>query len=89
MRILTLELGGSTGRWAKINRIDDQPVNYIRVELITPTEHPRYGQLHTVQADCESDIWSMAELLQQHLDGCRGTNSMIHDCYRELCRFAD
>jgi len=31
----------------------------------------------------------MAECLQETLDGCVGTNSMIHDYYRELERFAD
>jgi hypothetical protein len=31
----------------------------------------------------------MAECLQFHLDGCRGTNSDINDYYAELRRFAD
>ena len=47
------------------------------------------GRKHYVNADCEDDIFSMAECLQFHLDGVRGTNSMIHDVYRELQRFAD
>jgi hypothetical protein len=40
-------------------------------------------------ADCQEDIWSMAECMQIALDGQRGTNSMIHDYYRALQRFAD
>ena len=31
----------------------------------------------------------MAECMQIALDGQRGTNSMIHDYYRALQRFAD
>lgn len=44
---------------------------------------------HLVQADSREDIYSMAECLQHHLDGCRGTNSMVHNYYRLLHMFAD
>ena len=44
---------------------------------------------HQVMADDEADAFSMAEILQQCLDGCRGTNSMIHDYYRLLQHFMD
>ncbi|MEX2388793.1 MAG: hypothetical protein WD534_13020 [Phycisphaeraceae bacterium] len=47
------------------------------------------GRTHHVQADCEDDLRSMAECLQEQLDGIRGTNSDIHDYFRELQRFAD
>ena len=39
---------------------------------------------HIVEADNSDDVYSMAECLQYHLDGCKGTNSMIHDYYRML-----
>jgi len=42
-----------------------------------------------VAADDRDDQWSMAEGLQETLDGCRGTSSMVHDYFRELERFAD
>mgnify|MGYP006311335761 CR=1 FL=1 len=34
-------------------------------------------------------LWAMAERLQETLDGCVGTNSMVHDYFRELQRLAD
>ncbi len=46
-------------------------------------------KIHSVQATDSDDIWSMAECLQENLDGCKGTNSMIHDYYRILQDFAD
>ena len=57
----------------------------IDVELLTPGNE----RTHHVQADCDEDIWSMAECLQYQLDGHKGTNSMIHDYLRVLQRFAD
>ena len=44
---------------------------------------------HKVMADDEGDVFSMAEILQESLDGCRGTNSMIYDYYRLLQHFMD
>jgi hypothetical protein len=44
---------------------------------------------HLVAADDRYDQFSMAEGLQETLDGHKGTNSMVHDYLRELERFAD
>ena len=44
---------------------------------------------HLVEADNPDDVYSMAECLQYHLDGCKGTNSMVHDYYRILENFTD
>jgi hypothetical protein len=44
---------------------------------------------HVVEVDNPEDVFSMAECLQYHLDGCKGTNSMIHDYYRLLQNFTD
>jgi hypothetical protein len=44
---------------------------------------------HVVEIDNPEDVFSMAECLQYHLDGCKGTNSMIHDYYRILENFTD
>ncbi|MBN1123727.1 MAG: hypothetical protein JXA82_01875 [Sedimentisphaerales bacterium] len=44
---------------------------------------------HLVEANCPEDVFSMAECLQERLDGCKGTNSMIHDYYRMLQNFGD
>jgi len=90
MRITSIEFAGSieegqmTPRaFARASRkIDGE---YIEVTITTPS-----GDVtHHVQTDCEDDLWSMAECLQDHLDGCKGTNSMIHEFFRELQRLAD
>ena len=60
---------------------------FIEVTILTPAT-PN-GRTHHVQADCRDDLWSMAECLQETLDGVRGTNSMIHDYYRQLELLAD
>lgn len=85
MRITRMDIEGKAGHYATITRKigSDQ----IEVTILTPTKPD--GRVHKVQTDCEEDIWSMAECLQYHLDGDRGTDSMIQDYYRELQRFAD
>jgi len=94
MRITSIELAGEArrttrdgeglpGAFARISR--KTGAEHIEVTVLTP------GGEHTHQVDPGShdDLWSMAECLQETLDGCVGTNSMIHDYYRELERFAD
>ena len=44
---------------------------------------------HLVAAADRDDQWSMAEGLQETLDGRKGTGSMVHDYFREIERFAD
>ena len=44
---------------------------------------------HVVEVDSPEDVFSMAECLQVHLDGCKGTHSMVHDYYRILENFID
>ena len=91
MRVTSIELAGQRTRdgkgmpraFARIGRKIDS--DQIEVTIAMPDGEPT----HHVQADCEEDLWSMAECLQYQLDGCKGTNSMIHDYYRELQRFAD
>jgi len=90
MRITSIELAGEIDHGKKLPRafacvtrkIDS---DQIEVTIITPGSE----RTHHVQADCQEDVWSMAECLQYHLDGCKGTNSMIHDYYNELLRLSD
>lgn len=83
MRITQIDLTGNNHH-ATIAR--EAGSEFIEVTIIYP-DQPR--RIHQVQADCQADLWSMAECLQFHLDGCRGTNSMIHEYYDQLRRFAD
>ena len=88
MRTTRIDLEGHPGNYATITRKRGSGgSNLIEVTILTPALPD--GRTHHVQADCEEDIWSMAECLQEQLDGVRGTNSMIHDYLRELQRFAD
>lgn len=43
---------------------------------------------HSVRADRSDDVLSIAVLLQETLDGHKGTGSMINDYYRVLEDFA-
>jgi len=85
MRITRIDFEGQLGYYATAVRRRGNDL--IEVTILTP-ESPD-GRQHHVQADCEEDIFSMAECLQHHLDGHRGTNSMIHDYYRELLKLSD
>ena len=86
MIITRIHLTNRAGdRFATVTRLPGSPM--ITIEVLTQ-DIPN-GRIHHVQPDCEEDIWSMAECLQETLDGVRGTNSMIHDYFRELQRFAD
>jgi hypothetical protein len=87
MRITRIDIEGASGDgcYATIERKRDS--DYIHVALVTRGNPDGFD--HYVMADCDEDIWSMAECMQIALDGQRGTNSMIHDYYREVRRFAD
>ena len=91
MKIASLTFEGTTDRktglpvaFATIRRPGGG--EYIEVTIDWPSGRTRK---HLVAADDRDDQWSMAEGLQETLDGCRGTSSMVHDYFRELERFAD
>ena len=89
MRITKIELAGRLNKnnlpeyFATIHRTPEN--EYITVTIIGPDNERE----HIVEANNSDDIFSMAECLQYHLDGCKGTNSMIHDYYRILQDFAN
>lgn len=58
---------------------------YITVTLITAASQRE----HLVEADNPEDVFSVAQCLQYHLDGHKGTGSMVHDYYRILQNFTD
>jgi len=61
--------------------------DHITVEILA---HDREKcRTHHVQADCEEELRSMAEILQHTLDGYDGTNSEIDEYFRVLQHFAD
>ena len=91
MKIASITLEGSADRktglpvaFATIKRLKGS--EYIEVTVDWPSGQARK---HLVNAADRDDLWSMAEGLQQTLGGCRGTNSMVHEYFQELQRFAD
>jgi len=86
VRITRIDFEGEkAGNYATATRKRDS--QYIEVTILTPGTPD--GREHYVQADCEEDILSMAECLQFELDNRQGTNSTIHDYYRELLKLGD
>jgi len=90
MRITSIELAGSIAEgkklpraFAKIARTTDS--DYVEVTII----RQRGQRKHMVQANCEEDLWSMAECLLHELEGLDGPNSAINEYYRALQHFAD
>ena len=89
MHIIEMKLAGRLNKQnlpEYIATIHRTPGNdYLTVTIIGPDSERE----HIVEADSPEDVFSMAECLQYHLDGCKGTNSMIHDYYRILENFID
>ena len=89
MHIIEMKLAGRLNKqnlpeyFATIHRVPGDDT--ITVTIISPDSERE----HIVDADSPEDVYSMAECLQYHLDGCKGTNSMVHDYYRILENFTD
>ena len=92
MKLKAIEFEGETGNTAKVY-LGTNPEETQNTDLFIICEiYDRRGEIinmHLVSRDDQDDQYSMAECLQNILDGSRGTNSMIHDYFRELQRFAN
>ena len=91
MRTKRIELEGPAGHVA-IER--QRGSDTIRIDSIIRDPAPGTGEqawkTWEVEARISQDeLFKIAEEVQRRCDGQRGTNSMIHDYYRELHRFAD
>jgi len=86
MRITQIDFEGRAGYYATATRPVTAP-GTIDVAILTP-DVPN-GRGHTVQADCEDDIWSMADCLHHELEGCKGTRGDIDEYYQALLRLSD
>jgi hypothetical protein len=89
MHIVKMELAGRITKgslpeyFATIHRVPGN--DYITVTIISPD-----GQReHLVEANNPEDAFSMAECLQYHLEGNKGTNSDVHGYYKLLQMFMD
>ncbi|HRT51335.1 MAG TPA: hypothetical protein P5279_12625 [Anaerohalosphaeraceae bacterium] len=90
MRVLGITLAGRMptrkmppSRFANVTRKVGSP--WIEVELISPSGDRTYH----ARANRASDVISMAERIQEFLDGGKGTNSMVQDYYRMLQHLTD
>jgi len=92
MKVKTITLEGETNYTATISRgTSPEEVQSTEIYIIVEIRDAE-GELvnmHLVSRDDQADQFSMAECMQYMLDGCKGTNSMIHDFYMELQRFAN
>lgn len=85
MKTTRIDLEGRPGRHATITR--KRGSDQIEVTILVP-EMPD-GKTHYVKADCREDVFSMAQCLISQLEKTKGTNSMVHEYFRELERFMD
>ena len=91
MKIYKLELAGPVpdgqfipGVFATLHRpLGDDYIN-ITIRWADGTEKE-----HSVRVDRDDNLWSVSFLLQEILDGYRGTYSMIYGYYRILADFSD
>jgi len=95
MRITSIELAGESKTilrdgtpglpqaFARLSRKTGE--DYIEVELVTPAGTRK----HLVHAADEDNQRSAAAMLQETLDDCKGTNSMVHDYLRVIQYLAD
>ena len=83
MRITRINLDGPTGEYAELTREGKE--KFIKVVLMT-SSGPRH---HSVQSDDRGDIWSMAEILHEALEGHTGRRSQIHEYDKVLRQLSD
>ena len=83
MKVKTITLEGETGYIATISREEKSIVCHIA------DKNGNSVNIHLVSPDDQDDQYSLAKCIQFQLDGCRGTNSMVHDYMDYIKLFAD
>lgn len=85
---LTGTLDKKTGRPIAVASISkNRTGDYLTVQIDTGSPLTPDIREHKVEINNEDDLFSMAQCLQERLDGRRGSNSEIHDYYRLLQYF--
>ena len=83
MRITQIQIAGTNDARATATRAPGSM--YIEVQIAAP-----HGtRKHTVQADDRDDLWSMAECIQQALEGRRGCAGDITSYFLPLELMSD
>lgn len=87
MRTTRIELDADAGSLAI-----ERPRNSDTIRIDSIVRDPKRGQQawRTWELPArisDEDLFEVAIEVQQRTDGCTGTNSMIHDYFREMQRF--
>lgn len=83
MRITEVHFEGPTQIFAVARR--KRGAEYIEVEIVRPTGTKK----HMVQADDKGDLWSMAECLQEDLEGRKGAGGDVRAYFLPLELMSD
>jgi len=91
MKITRIDINGENGATGTIERKSGS--SDIEVTIRTP-KTGRFGvhfrsRTLTANTRYENEQFAVATALQEAMDGCQGTNSMIHDYYQLIQRLAD
>ena len=87
MRTKRIELEGSHGHVA-IERTRDSATIRIDSILTNPRDGDQAWKTWEVEAlISDEELFAIATEVQRRCDGVAGSNSMIHDYYREMQRF--
>lgn len=91
MRTTRIDVEGTSGVKGTVQRTGGSVV--IEVIISTPRTgrfgvHSRIRHLE-VSATDRDEQFKVATILQEAVDGCRGTNSMVHEYFRLLETLAD
>jgi len=88
MRTKRIELEGRTGHVA-IERERGSATIRIDSILRDPKGEQAWMTWEIPARTSDDDLFKIAETVQRRCDGGVGTNSMIHDYFREMQRFQD
>jgi len=88
MRTTRIELEGSAGHVAIERKRGDATIRIDSI-LREPKREQAWKTWELPARVSDDELFKVAEEVQRRCDGGRGTNSMIHDYFREMQRFQD
>ena len=88
MQTRRIELEGSAGHVA-IERQRGSATIRIDSILREPKKEQAWMTWEIPARTSDDELFKIAETVQRRCDGMRGTNSMIHDYFRDMQRFQD
>jgi len=91
MKITRIDIEGESGATGSIQRRPGDGTITVTVRTPRTGRFGVHSRIRTLTANVrfENEQFAAATVLQEAMDGCRGTNSMIHDYYRLIQRLAD